>query len=80
MKRKLGRIWRHIQMTDTVMAEASDRIRELREREERLEDTAEDARAILSQRRKALDDVNTITAYPAKDTDGRREDSDFLGS
>ena len=63
VKRQLGRIWRHIQMTDTVIAEASDRIRELREREERLEDAAEDARAILSQRKKALDDVNTITAY-----------------
>ena len=63
VKRQLGRIWRHIAMTDTVMAEASDRIRELRERQERLEDAEEDARAMLSQRRKALDDVNTITAY-----------------
>ncbi len=63
VKRQLGRIWRHIAMTDTVMAEASDRIRELRERQERLEDAAEDARAMLAQRRKALDDVNTITAY-----------------
>ena len=63
VKRQMGRIWRHIAMTDTVMAEASDRIRELRERQERLEDAAEDARAMLSQRRKAMDDVNTIAAY-----------------
>ena len=28
-----------------------------------MEDAAEDARAMLSQRRKVLDDVNTITAY-----------------
>ena len=63
VKRQMGRIWRHIAMTDTVMAEASDRIRDLRERQERLEAAAEDARAMLSQRRKALDDVNTIAAY-----------------
>ena len=63
VKRQLGRIWRHIATSDTVMAEASDRIREHRERQERLEDAAEDARAMLSQRRKVLDDVNTITAY-----------------
>ena len=30
VKRQLGRSWRHIEMTDTVMADASDRIRELR--------------------------------------------------
>ena len=53
------------------MADASDHIRELRERQERLEDAAEDARAMLSQRLKVLDDVNTITAYA-------KEMSDFL--
>ena len=45
------------------MADASDRIKEHRERQERLEDAAADARAILSQRRTVLDDVNTIAAY-----------------
>ena len=45
------------------MADASDRIKEHRERQERLEDAAADARAILSQRRAVLDDVNTIAAY-----------------
>ena len=44
----------------------TDRIREHRERKERLEDAAEEARAILAQRRSVLDDVNTIAAY-AKD-------------
>ena len=38
-------------------------IKEHRERQERLEDAAADARAILSQRRAVLDDVNTIAAY-----------------
>ena len=66
VKRKLDRIWHVIETTDIEMADASDRIREHRERKERLEDSAEEARSILSQRRAYLDDVNTIAAY-AKD-------------
>ena len=34
VKKKLGRIWRHIETTDTAMADASDRIREHRDRQE----------------------------------------------
>ena len=60
VKKKLGRIWHHIETTDTAMADASDRIREHRERQERLEYFAEQARADLAQRRKVLDNVNTI--------------------
>ena len=60
VKRKLGRIWHFVETTDAVMADASDRIRE------RLEYFAEQARAVLAQRRKVLDDVNTISAC-AKD-------------
>ena len=63
MKRKLGRIWHFVETTDIDMADASDRIKEHLERQERLEDAAADARAILSQRRAVLDDVNTIAAY-----------------
>ena len=64
VKRKLGRIWMYIESTDDVqMADASDRIREHRERQERLEAAASEARAILSQRREVLDDVETIAAY-----------------
>ena len=48
------------------MADASDRIREHRDQQERLEYFAEQARADLAQRRKVLDNVNTIAAY-AKD-------------
>ena len=66
VKRQLERIWRHIATSDTVMAEVSVHIKELQDRQERLEDAAEDARAMLSQRLKVLDDVNTIAAY-AKD-------------
>ena len=63
VKRKLGRIWHFVETTDIDMADASDRIKEHRERQERLEDAAADAMAILSQRRAVLDGVNTIAAY-----------------
>ena len=64
VKRKLGRIWHFIETDDDIeMADASARIREHRDRQKRLEDLAADARAILSQRRASLDDVETIAAY-----------------
>ena len=64
VKRKLGRIWHFIETADNVeMTDASDRIRAHRDRQERLEDLAAEARAILSQRRADLDDVETIAAY-----------------
>ena len=64
VKRKLGRVWHFIETADNVeAADASDRIKEHRERQERLEDTAYEAMAILSQRRTVLDDVETIATY-----------------
>ena len=66
VKRRLGRIWNAIETSDIDIADASDRVKDHRERKERLEDAAADARAILSQRRAHLDDVKTISAY-AKD-------------
>ena len=55
-----------IETSDIDIADASDRIKEHRERKETLEIAAEDARAILSEHRAHLDDVKTISAY-AKD-------------
>ena len=49
--------------TEFNMADFAHRIRDHKERQERLESAAEGARAILSQRRAVLDDVRTITAY-----------------
>ena len=64
VKRKLGRIWHFVETTDINMADASDRIKEHRERQERLWRTRRlMPGAILSQRRAVLDDVNTIAAY-----------------
>ena len=66
VKRKLGRIWHVIETTDIDISDAAGRIKEHRDRQERLEDAAAEARAILADRRAVLDDVETITAY-AKD-------------
>ena len=71
VKRRLGRIWTTIDTSDIDIADASDRIKDHRERKERLENAAADARAILSQRRAYLDDVSTIAAYA-------RDMKDFL--
>ena len=73
-QRKLGRIWHFIETANNVeMTDASDRIREHRDRQERLEASAE---AILSQRREVLDDVETITAY-AQDMSEFLKDSEL---
>ena len=73
VKKRLGRIWQVIETTDIEMADASERIREHRERKEKLEIAAEEARALLSDRRQFLDSADTIAAFAA-------EMSDFLKS
>ena len=47
----------HVKLLDEEMGGVA------REQQERLEDAAADARAILSQRRAVLEDVETIAAY-----------------
>ena len=71
VKKRLARIWNHIETTDTEMADASDRIKEHRERKEKLEIAAEEARALLKERRQFLDSADTIATFAA-------EMSDFL--
>ena len=71
VKKRLGRIWQVIETTDIEMADASERIREHRERKEKLEIAAEEARALLSDRRQFLDSADTIATFAA-------EMSDFL--
>ncbi len=63
VKRRLGRLYDLAETTDLDIDDFKSRIRDHRERQERLEATAEEARALLSQRREVLDDVETITAY-----------------
>ena len=76
VKSRLGRIWNAIETSDIEMADASDRIKEHRERKERLEDAAADARAMLSERRAYLDDVETIAAY-ARDMEDFLQESEL---
>ena len=66
VKKRLGRIWNHIETTDTEMADASGRIREHRERKEKLEIAAEEARALLKERRQFLDSADTIAVFAAE--------------
>ena len=63
VKRRLGRIWQVIETTDIEMADASDRIREHRDRKEKLEVAAEEARKLLSDRRQFLDSPDTIATF-----------------
>ena len=73
VKKRLGRIWQVIETTDIEMADASERIREHRERKEKLEIAAGEARALLSDRRQFLDSADTIATFAA-------EMSEFLKS
>ena len=63
VRRRLDRLYNLVETTDLDMADVTPRIRDHREWQQRLEISAEEARAILSQRREVLDDVKTITAY-----------------
>ncbi len=62
-RRRLDRLYNLVETTDLDMADIAPRIREHRERQERLEAAADEARALLSERRAVLDGVDTITAY-----------------
>ncbi len=63
VKRRLGRIWQVIETTDIEMADASERIREHRDRKEKLEVAAEEARRLLKDRRQFLDSADTIATF-----------------
>ncbi len=71
VRQRLGKLYNLVETTDMDVDDFKPRIRELRERQDRLENSAEEARAALAQRRKVLDDVNAIAAYA-------REMKDFL--
>ena len=71
VKRRLGRIWQFVETTDIETADAADRIREHRERQGQLETAAQDARAMLADRRLMLDSADTIAAFA-------KEMSEFL--
>ena len=71
VRRRLDRVWHVIENSELDISDATSRIREHRERQEKLEIAAEEARALLSERQAVLDNVDTIAAF-AEDM------SDFL--
>ena len=79
VKKRLARIWLAIETTDIEMSDASARIKEHRERKEKLEAAAEEARSILSKRRVTLDKMETITAF-AQDMSGYLKTSELTES
>ena len=63
VRRRLDRVWHVIENSELDISDATSRIREHRERQEKLEIAAEEARALLSERRAMLDNVDTIAAF-----------------
>ena len=63
VKRALDRIWRLVETTDLEMSDAADRIREHKQRREKLEVSAETARRTLEHRRQLLDSEDMIAAF-----------------
>ena len=65
VKRRLARIWHVIETTDMEIADAAERVRELKDRREKLEQAADEAGAVLAERRALLDRAETIAAFAA---------------
>ena len=63
VKKRLGRIWQFVETTDIEMADASERIKEHRDRQQQLEIAAEEARSMLAERRAVLDSADTIATF-----------------
>ncbi len=77
VKKQLGRVWHFVAKSDSVdVAEASDLIVELRERKESLEIAAEEARALLADRRVMLDSADTVASFAERVPQDQRTDRD----
>ena len=63
VKRRLDRLYNLVETIDLDIEDFKPRIRDHRERQERLEASAAEARSMLSERREVLDNVETITTY-----------------
>ena len=73
VRRRLDRLYHLMETTELDISDVLPRVREHKERRERLEQPASEAKAGLSERRAVLDDVETITAYA-------RDMSEFLAT
>ena len=63
IRRRLDRLWQAVETTDLEINDILPRIREHKERQEKLEIAADEARAILAVRMQGLGDEETIAAY-----------------
>ena len=63
VRRKMDRLWHAVENTDLEINDILPRLRKHKEQEEKLEIAAEETRALLYERRKVLDDMDTIAAY-----------------
>ena len=63
VRRWLDRLFRAIETTDLDISDVASRIREHKERERRLQDSAREVETILTERRVRLDKMETITAF-----------------
>ena len=71
VRRRMDRLWHAVETSDLEINDILPRIRQHQERQERLELAADEARAVLQDRRELLDSVEVITAYA-------REMNEFL--
>ncbi len=63
VRRRLSGVWQVVENTDLEVADASERIKEHRDRQQRLEIHADEARAMLAERRVLLDSAETVAAF-----------------
>ena len=63
IRRRLDRLWQAVETTDLEINDILPRIREHKERQEKLEMAADEARAILSVRMRGLGDEDAIAGY-----------------
>ena len=75
--RWLDRLYRAIETTELEMTDIAPRIRQHRERQRKLQDSARDAEAKLAERRVWLDTAETLTSF-AKDMRDYLNDCDLM--
>ena len=63
VQRWLDRLYRAIETTDLEISDIAPRIREHRERERKLQESAREVEAMVAARRVTLDNLETITAF-----------------
>ena len=69
VRRRLDRLYNLVETIDLDMANVPFRTRDHRERKGRLEISADEARALLAERRGMLDSVDTIATFAAQMSD-----------